>query len=75
MTMKRSIKNLICSAALAALTLPAFAQQNNPRLIIRADDMGSFRAANIACMEGYKNGIETSIEVMVVTAWFPEAAR
>ena len=73
--MKRSIKNLICSAALAALTLPAFAQQNNPRLIIRADDMGSFRAANIACMEGYKNGIETSIEVMVVTAWFPEAAR
>jgi hypoxanthine phosphoribosyltransferase len=37
--------------------------------------MGSFRAANIACIEGYKNGIETSIEVMVVTAWFPEAAR
>ncbi len=37
--------------------------------------MGSFRAANIACLDGYKNGIETSIEVMVVTAWFPEAAR
>lgn len=37
--------------------------------------MGSFRSANIACMEGYKNGVETCIEVMVVTSWFPEAAR
>ena len=73
--MKRCIKNLLCGAALAALALPAFAQQNNPRLIVRADDMGSFRAANIACLEGYKNGVETSIEVMVVTSWFPEAAR
>lgn len=36
--------------------------------------MGSFRSANIACMEGYKNGVETCIEVMVVTSWFPEAA-
>ena len=53
----------------------AFAQNNGANLIIRADDMGSFRSANIACMEGYKNGIETSIEVMVVTPWFPEAAR
>ena len=73
--MKRYFKNLLCCAAFTALTMPLWAQQGNPRLIIRADDMGSFRAANIACMEGYKNGVETSIEVMVVTAWFPEAAR
>lgn len=73
--MKRYFKNLLCCAAFTALTMPLMAQQGNPRLIIRADDMGSFRAANIACMEGYKNGVETSIEVMVVTAWFPEAAR
>ena len=53
----------------------AFAQNNGANLIIRADDMGSFRSANIACMEGYKNGIETSIEVMAVAPWFPEAAR
>lgn len=69
-----TIKTLCCVAVLVLCATSLFAQQN-PRLIVRADDMGSFRAANIACLEGYKNGIETSIEVMVVTAWFPEAAR
>lgn len=69
------VKKLICGCLLCASVVPAFAQQANPRLIVRADDMGSFRSANIACIEGYKNGIETAIEVMVVTAWFPEAAR
>ena len=69
-----TIKTLCCVVMLVLCATSLFAQQN-PRLIVRADDMGSFRAANIACLEGYKNGIETSIEVMVVTAWFPEAAR
>ena len=73
--MVQKMKCMLCSTMIAAMTLPAFAQQNHPRLIVRAADMGSFRAANIACMEGYKNGIETTIEVMPVTAWFPEAAR
>lgn len=73
--MIRKIKQLTCSAMMAAMALPLLSQESNPRLIIRADDMGSFRAANIACLEGYKNGVETSIEVMVTTAWFPEAAR
>ncbi|MDR1259611.1 MAG: ChbG/HpnK family deacetylase [Tannerellaceae bacterium] len=44
------------------------------RLIVRADDMGSFHSANVASVDCYKNGIETSIELMVVTPWFPEAA-
>ncbi len=69
-----NLRKLICGSILCASTLPLWGQ-NAPRLIVRADDMGSFRAANIAMMEGAKNGIETSIEVMVVTAWFPEAAR
>lgn len=69
------VKKVVCGCLLYAATWPVFAQQTPPRLIIRADDMGSFRSANIACMEGYKNGVETSIEVMVVTPWFPEAAR
>ena len=56
-------------------TMPTIGQETHPRLIVRADDMGSFRAANIACLKGYTEGIESSIEVMVVTAWFPEAAR
>ncbi|NWJ53017.1 MAG: ChbG/HpnK family deacetylase [Bacteroidetes bacterium] len=50
-------------------------QKANPRLIIRGDDMGSSQSSNLACLESYKNGIETSIEVMVVAPWFPEAAR
>ena len=67
---------MLCGGALALATCPVFAQQaNDPCLIIRADDMGSFHAANVACMEAYKNGVETSIEVMVVTPWFPEAVR
>lgn len=70
-----NVKKLICGCLLCAAVLPAFGQQTNPRLIIRADDMGSFRSANIACIEGYKNGVETAIEVMVVTPWFPEAVR
>ena len=67
---------MLCGGALALATCPVFAQQaNDPCLIIRADDMGSFHAANVACMEAYKNGVETSIEVMVVTPWLPEAVR
>ena len=74
--MIQKMKSILCSAMIATLSsMPLMAQENNPRLIIRADDMGSFRSANIACLEGYKNGIETSIEIMVTTAWFPEAAR
>ena len=48
-------------------TMPTIGQETHPRLIVRADDMGSFRAANIACLKGYTEGIESSIEVMVVT--------
>jgi predicted glycoside hydrolase/deacetylase ChbG (UPF0249 family) len=50
-------------------------QKSSPRLIIRGDDMGSTHASNVACIESYKNGIERSIEVMVVTPWFPEAVK
>jgi len=62
---------------LLALTfLSCQAQEStHSRLIVRADDMGSSQAANAACIESYKNGIATSIEVMVVAPWFPEAAQ
>lgn len=45
------------------------------RLIVRGDDMGCTHAANEAIMRCYREGIETSIEVMVTTPWFPEAVR
>ncbi|EOZ97840.1 Beta-lactamase class C and other penicillin binding protein [Indibacter alkaliphilus LW1] len=52
----------------------SYAQQA-PKLIVRGDDMGSSRSANLASIDTYVNGIETSIELMVVTPWFPEAAK
>ncbi|MDR0973454.1 MAG: ChbG/HpnK family deacetylase [Prevotellaceae bacterium] len=58
-----------------AVTCTAFAQEVPTRVIIRGDDMGSFHSANLASIEAFKNGIETSIELMVVTPWFPEAVK
>ena len=70
------VRRFLCGGLLCAATLPAFCQRSdNPRLIIRADDMGSFRSANIACMKGYQEGVQTCVEVMAVTSWFPEAVR
>ena len=53
-----------------------YAQKNNEiKLLIRADDIGSFHAANVACIESYKNGIARSVELMVPCAWYPEAVK
>lgn len=52
------------------------AQQSvNPRLIIRTDDLGSSHSANVAIIKCFREGIVTSVEVMVITPWFPEAVR
>ncbi len=45
------------------------------RLIVRADDIGSSHAANLACMKSYREGIARSVEVMVPAPWFNEAAK
>ncbi len=44
------------------------------RLLVRGDDMGMARSVNLACIEAYKNGFMKSVEVMVPTPWFPDAA-
>jgi len=44
------------------------------KLIVRADDMGSCRAANLAVIDAYKNGIVSATEVMVPCPWFLDAA-
>ena len=44
-------------------------------LAVRIDDLGALHAANLACIDVYQNGIATSVEVMPVTAWFPEAVK
>src|SRR4051812_19448788 len=46
-----------------------------PRLIVRGDDMGFSHSGNQALMRSFKQGIETSIEVIIPSAWFPEAVK
>ncbi|WP_439484272.1 ChbG/HpnK family deacetylase [Cyclobacterium plantarum] len=61
---------------LTLLTFLSYAQEEEgPRLIVRGDDMGSSRSSNLASIETFVNGIETSIELMAVAPWFPEAAQ
>ncbi|HUR12366.1 MAG TPA: ChbG/HpnK family deacetylase, partial [Flavitalea sp.] len=48
---------------------------NPPQLIVRGDDMGFSHSANEALIKSYKEGIETSIEVIVPSPWFPEAVK
>jgi CubicO group peptidase (beta-lactamase class C family)/predicted glycoside hydrolase/deacetylase ChbG (UPF0249 family) len=48
---------------------------NAPRLIIRGDDMGYSHSGNQALIKSYTEGIETSIEVIVPSPWFPEAIK
>lgn len=52
-----------------------FAQNNDIRLLVRVDDIGSFHAANLGCIETYRNGIARSVEIMPPCAWFPEAVK
>src|SRR6185436_6801190 len=48
------------------------ARANAPKLIIRGDDMGFSHSADAALIQSYRKGIETSIEVIVPSPWFPE---
>lgn len=48
---------------------------NTISLLFRADDIDSFHAANVGCIESYQNGIARSVELMPTCAWFPEAVE
>jgi len=50
-------------------------QNQEIRLIIRGDDMGYTHAANEAIIRCYREGIMTSVEVLVASPWFPEAVK
>ncbi len=63
---------LVAAGASAAQTLPAGGQI---RLVVRADDIGSSHAANLACIRSWREGIAKSIEVMAPCPWFNEAAK
>jgi predicted glycoside hydrolase/deacetylase ChbG (UPF0249 family) len=51
------------------------AQQTPTRLIVRGDDMGYTHSGNEALIKCYKEGIETSIEIIVPSPWFKEAVK
>ena len=53
----------------------ALAHAAPPRLIVRGDDMGAAHAINEAIMKCHKEGIQTSIEVIVPSPSFPEAVK
>lgn len=73
------MSKLISVLALLFMTYSVFSQKDNPsgeiQLLIRADDIGSFHAANVACIQSYQNGIARSVELMAPCAWFPEAVK
>src|SRR6266852_1956893 len=57
------------------LFIAGYGQQKPIRLIVRGDDMGFTHSGNQALIKCYTAGIETSIEVLVPSPWFPEAVR
>jgi hypothetical protein len=70
---------VVIAAGLVLLTAGAEAQQaiagERIRLVVRADDIGSCHAANVACIKSYRDGIARSVEVMVPAPWFNEAVK
>lgn len=57
---------VICSSVLG---------QQGPRLIVRGDDMGYAHAGNEAILKCSLEGIQTSVEIIVPSPWFPEAVK
>ena len=53
----------------------ASAAANPAQLVIRGDDMGFSHSGNEALIKSYTDGIETSIEVIAASPWFPEAVK
>lgn len=71
--MKKSVITL--SIIYLLLAFSACAQTKAPRLIIRVDDMGFSHSGNEAILKTAKEGIATSIEIIVPSPWFPEAVK
>jgi predicted glycoside hydrolase/deacetylase ChbG (UPF0249 family) len=67
--------NRIIALLFFCAVIEVHAQQAPARLIVRGDDMGYTHSGNEALIKCYKEGIETSIEVVVPSPWFPEAVK
>ena len=68
---------LALAALSSVLLLPRqiSAQDDEIRLLVRADDMGAAQAINEACIRSYTDGIVRSVEVIVPGPWFLDAVR
>jgi len=67
--MNRNTKRTPVKAVLAG------AVANPARLIVRGDDMGFSHSGNEALIKSCTEGIESSIEVIAASPWFPEAVK
>jgi len=66
---------VIDAVTIDCLYAQSAARDKGISLIVRGDDIGSCHAANVACIRAYREGIMTSVELMVPCSWFPEAVR
>lgn len=71
----KKMKKVLYTLLLFLLFIASHAQQKTIRLIVRGDDMGYTHSGNEALIKCYKEGIETSIEAIAVSPWFPEAVK
>jgi predicted glycoside hydrolase/deacetylase ChbG (UPF0249 family) len=69
------MKKIFISFLFTVFLIVSFAQSNTIRLVVRGDDMGYTHSGNEAIVKCYKEGIESSIEVLVASPWFPEAVK
>lgn len=58
-----------------ALLLAASLQQEEIRLLVRADDMGAAQAVNEGCLRSAVDGIARSVEVIVPGPWYRQAVQ
>lgn len=68
--MKHIFLLILISAGLLAQTT-----KDEIKLIVRADDIGFSHAVNNACIKVFREGIATSVEVIVPSPWFMEAVK
>ncbi len=74
-------RSIVLSAIAALIIMPglictgAQGEGDGIRLIVRADDIGSSHAANVACIKSFREGVARSVEVMVPCPWFNEAVE
>ena len=66
---------LFLLSALLTVVSACAQRKEPPRLIVRGDDMGFSHSGNEAIVKTFKEGVETSIEIIVPSPWFPEAVK